>query len=320
MRLTLGLLLLLNSPLYADVCTFVVIPDTQKDVALGQVYVEQGLSIAGLTPDAIFHVGDITDGNTPAEWLYAETAATPMFPELFPAEGNHDIGPGGSATDRLTLMDDYYGADKLGLKHRKTFEGGVSNSFYYLRACERDWIVLTLEFGPRDAVMNWADEVLARHENTHRAIIVTHAFTFWDGTIHGDPSAVPPHNLLPDVYAIHAGPGDTNNGWQMWQTLKTRKNVALILSGHVINASKNQGIGYALNDAGLSIPHIHSNYQTENGVGWYRVMTLDTDQGVMEVRTYSPILLTFREGIEHDFLVPMDLSLRTRPIGAFKLP
>ena len=97
--------------------------------------------------------------------------------------GNHDIGTNGSANTRdTTLFNTYFPVSDF--SGSETF-GGVypaepdkyDNNYHTFHAGGTDWLVLSLEFGPRDHVLDWANEVVASHPN-HRVIVVTHDYMY----------------------------------------------------------------------------------------------------------------------------------------------
>ena len=85
----------------------------------------------------------------------------------------------GSATTRETLFNEYFSADDF--KKWPTFgglmkEGELENSYHLFSAGGRDWIVLALEWGPRDETVAWANEVLQKYPK-RKAILITHALS-----------------------------------------------------------------------------------------------------------------------------------------------
>jgi len=106
--------------------------------------------------------------------------------------GNHDYEEGTRNSDMFNeymplsifeSMDTYGGA----------FETGKSdNTFHTFRAGGKSWLMLMLEFGPRDAVITWANSVVAAHPN-HTIIVTTHAYLaeddlMLDGDINHSPT------------------------------------------------------------------------------------------------------------------------------------
>ena len=88
-----------------------------------------------------------------------------------------------------------------------TFEAGhVENSFSVLPVDRgrASWLVLALEFGPRDEVLAWAASVLDAYRLTP-AIIVTHAYLYRDGTPY-DRSLTPHQQFNPHDYVMMGPP------------------------------------------------------------------------------------------------------------------
>ena len=83
--------------------------------------------------------------------------------------GNHDLGEKGRTDTRNSwLFNRYFPYEKYSLdKHfGGAFElGKMENAWYTFRAGGTDWIVLSLEFGPRNKVLEWAEEVIRNHPN-----------------------------------------------------------------------------------------------------------------------------------------------------------
>ena len=92
-----------------------VLPDTQYySLAWPGIYTAQTSWIAANSQRRriayVFHLGDIVDQNSPLEWQRAAEAMW-LLEGIVPyalATGNHDFGPGGSATTRETLLNQYF--------------------------------------------------------------------------------------------------------------------------------------------------------------------------------------------------------------------
>ena len=101
------------------------------------------------------------------------------------AVGNHDLGRNGMTFTRDTLFNDYFPLERY--KDLPTF-GGVfdgepeqlTNSYHLFSAGGRDFLVLALEFGPRHAVVDWANKILDKYPDRW-AILITHAYLYSDG-------------------------------------------------------------------------------------------------------------------------------------------
>lgn len=103
-------------PPAADAFTFVVLPDTQNySDKFPEVFAAQTAWIASRRDRqriaAVFHLGDITNRNTPPEWENARRAMQTVDAAGVPVclvAGNHDYSRGGTAVDRTTRLNDYF--------------------------------------------------------------------------------------------------------------------------------------------------------------------------------------------------------------------
>ena len=66
-------------------------------------------------------------------------------------------------------------------------EGKMDNVRYTFKAAGIKWLILCLEFGPRNNVLDWAGEVVKKHPH-HKVIINTNAYMYSDDTrmVEGD--------------------------------------------------------------------------------------------------------------------------------------
>lgn len=274
--------------------TIAVLPDTQfYTLAYPEIFEAQTRWIAA-NKDAeqiafVLHEGDIVQNDTPEEWSRAGRylhALDGIVPYAL-ARGNHDLGGGISRIGGL--MDSYFPAAEF-LRYpwfRETFETGrMDNSFLLVEAGGRTWVILALEYGPRDAVLAWADRILTRHANLP-AIIVTHAYLYGDNTRY-DKVRHPHQEYNPKDLQLEGG---ANDGEEMWQKLISRHdNVLFVLSGHV--TGDGVGILTSTRPSGTRCHQILANYQSHGhgGDGYLRLMRVDPTRGQVSVRTYSPHL------------------------------
>ena len=91
-----------------------------------------------------------------------------------------------------------------------------------------DYMVIILDYGASDAVLQWVGKRL--EENPYRnAIISTHAYWFRDGTTLDVNDVVPPSKNLNMVFDKN----NVNTGDDMWNELMSKyPNVVLAMSGH----------------------------------------------------------------------------------------
>ena len=185
-------------------------------------------------------------------------------------------------------------------------EGKTDNSYHTFNAGGKDWLVLALEFGPRDAVVQWANQVVEAHPD-HEAILVTHAYMYFDDTIYDWATKGSSQQWNPHSYGIENQPGGVNDGQELWDELvKGHDNFRFVFNGHVLG----DGIGRraTLGDAGNVVHQILANYQinTEGGQGDMRLLEFKPDGETVVVRTYSPSLDRYDTAPDQEFTLNMN--------------
>ncbi len=170
--------------------------------------------------------------------------------------------------------------------------GHMENSYHYFAAGGIDWLVLALEFGPRNEVLDWANQVVANRPH-RRVIIVTHNYMYSDDTRVGPGDLWNPHDC--GLCIGVTGPDACNDGEEMWATfVKLHENISFVFSGHILNDGV--GILVSTGDNGNKVYQVLANYQFEanGGNGYLRVVTFYPDQQKVTVETYSPYLDQYR--------------------------
>jgi len=168
----------------------------------------------------VMGLGDITDTSTwyddqtdiPAEWNLAMTNIQ-LMDGVVPyslVRGNHD------ATHHFT--------DYVKWNHYKdvvdgAYENNMLNTYQELIVGDVKYLIFALDYGPSDAVLAWAGNIIGQHPD-HNVIITTHSYLYHDGT--NVDKTCPP-----------ATTGGSNNGDGMWdKMIKDHENIVLVLSGH----------------------------------------------------------------------------------------
>jgi hypothetical protein len=292
----------------------VLLPDTQiYSMRFPEIFAAQTSWIAENADSItyVIHQGDITHNNNDEEWHNATDALFLMdvkVPYVFVA-GNHDLGDGGTANNRDSrLMNQYLPFEKY--SRMKGFGGAfetgkMDNTWHTFRAGGLDWLILCLEFGPRDRVLDWADEVLTAHSR-HRVIINTHAYMYSDDT---RINAEKDHRWVPQLYGIGKATGRdaTNDGEMMWDKFVSQHpNVLMVVSGHVLN----RGVGTLVSEGihGNKVYQMLANYQggvegaVDGGNGFLRILTIDTGNSRISVRSYSPHIDEYKTEPDHNFV------------------
>jgi len=263
----------------------------------------------------VVHEGDIVNVDQESEWQVAATALHKLdgvLPYAL-AAGNHDYINYG-VSDRATLMNRYFPV--AGFASQSGWLGTweddhVENNAQLLPLGGRDWLIISLEFGPRDGALTWAAGVLEAHPDTP-ALIVTHAYLYADGSRY-DHVTRTDQLWSPYSYWFQAGsppPGTCNDGQEMWDKLiATHENVRFVFSGHVFNLDTGEAAAVlsTTRPSGSVVHQIVANYQESGGqgTGYLRVMTFDDAARTLKVSTYSPNLDRWRHDPANEFALPL---------------
>ena len=289
----------------------VVLPDIQTytrlypEVAYSQT---QWIVDHADSVDFVLQLGDLTDHNKPNQWDVAAKALNMMdskVPYAF-VMGNHDLGKNSNKRDSK-LFNEYFPYDKY--SRMKYFggayeEGKMDNVWYTFKAGGLRWLVVCLEFGPRDSVLAWADKVIKKHPR-HKVIIETHAYMYYDDTRMGEGD-----RWLPTSYGLGKrkdDPDPVNNGEQMWDKLvSTNSNVLFVFSGHVMDDGT--GMLVSVGEHGNKVYQMLANYQggIKNSLkgksGFLRIVDIDVKRKIVKVQTYSPYRDEYRRGEDSEYL------------------
>jgi hypothetical protein len=224
------------------------------------------------------------------------------------AAGNHDYT---NLADRMGMGNVYFPPSGFAAYawFGGTFEPGhIENSFSLIPAGNSAWVVLSLEFGPRDEVLAWADSVLKLFAD-RPAIVITHAYLYHDSTRYDHAARA--QNYNPHNYVMMGQSGSTiNDGEEMWTKLVApNPNVKLVFSGHDVSGGDlppgTTGFLSSTRADGSVVYQILANYQTctaapcefsyqgttaHGGYGFLRLLRFSPAAGTISVSTYSPSL------------------------------
>lgn len=262
--------------------------------------------------DFVLQQGDLTQNNNNKEWKIIQEAFSSLnarVPYVL-AAGNHDMGSADGKfadTRNSALFNQHFPAAKM-----ETLPGfaGVAeagkmdNAYYLFQTGSINWLVLTLEFGPRNSILNWAGSIIEKFPG-HSVIINTHSYMYSDSTRQG-----PGDSWRPQNYGVGKDKADSavNDGEQIWEKLvKKFPNTRFVFSGHVLNT----GVGtlISVNDAGYPVYQMLANYQegvkgsVMGGNGWLRIVDLDFKKKTIKVSTYSPFINQYKTEAAHNFII-----------------
>lgn len=289
-----------------DSFTLAVLPDTQYYTRFyPSVFTAQTRWLASARAKKniayVLHEGDITDTNSTTEWSRAVSSMSYLDGKLpyVIVGGNHDL-----PIDRLNQN---FPVSKF--RQMPTFgstyaNGRIDNSYHLFDAGGVKWLVIALEWGPRNEILAWANKIAERYPN-RKVIVLTHAYLYSDSTLQGSRQG---HVKAwePDA------PG--NNGVGIWNKfVKKQPNVQYVLNGHiwggggtgrlVSNGDNGNKVYQMLSDyQGLDSPSASGkNVGKNGGNGYLRLLTFYPSQRRVEVKTYSPYLKKYLTDSDNQF-------------------
>lgn len=218
------------------------------------------------------------------------------------ATGNHDYGYK-SAENRYSQFNTYFPPDRNPLTEALLVEmapnaSGVKtleNACYEFdpagddgEAAGKSFLIFSLEFNPRRAVVEWAREVAARPEyRDHIAMVLTHSYL--------------KSQVLDNIRIVKEGYplSDVTHGEALFNELiQPSQNIQLVFSGHIADTEDHNGqTGFRTdeNAAGQKVHQMMFNAQREaggwhgnGGDGWLRILEFLPDGRTVLVKTFSP--------------------------------
>lgn len=262
--------------------------------------------------DFVLQQGDLTQNNNNKEWKIIQDAFVALNSKVpyVLAAGNHDMGSADGKfadTRNSTLFNQHFPVAQMATLPGfagVAETGKMDNAYYLFKTGRIKWLVLTLEFGPRNSILDWAGSIIEKYSG-HAVIINTHSYMYSDSTRQGLGD-----NWRPQAYGVGKDKADSavNDGEQIWEKLvKKYPNTRFVFSGHVLNT----GVGtlISVNDAGYPVYQMLANYQEGvtgsimGGNGWLRIVDLDFKKKTIKVSTYSPFINQYNMHRAHNFII-----------------
>ena len=210
------------------------------------------------------------------------------------AAGNHDYGYA-NISRRHTNFNKYFPVDK-NFRNQKLLREVLPNAegiptlenaaFEFTSPHGKKFLVVSLEFAPRDTVLTWAAQVLQQEKyKDHKVIVLTHSYL----------NAKNEH-IVREAYPIQEG----NYGAAIWQKLvQPSRNIQLVLSGHIgapDDPKAHIGFRTDTNAGGKKVQQMAFNAQAlgggwhgNGGDGWLRILEFLPDGRTVKVKTFSPL-------------------------------
>ena len=212
--------------------------------------------------------------------------------------GNHDYGRK-SAENRKTWFNHYFPTDRNPLTRQQLLECApnafddktLETSAYEFTAPHPDnrkFLVITLQFAPTDADLEWAKKIAddQRFAN-HFGIVLTHSYMRGNGK-----------RIEQEKYILCKQGGNSGEGI-FRKLVHPAKNIRLVVCGHVCkkdNWEKSVGFSMDKNSSGKSVAQMVFNtqaigggYSGSGGDGWLRLLEFMPDGKTIKARTFSPL-------------------------------
>ena len=203
--------------------SFMVIGDTQK-IAINApnlfpyIYDYVAKNVEKKNVKFVMGLGDITDKDTNDEWTVVKQSFAKLdgVVPYSVVRGNHDSIGAFTSTFPASCFESTLGG---------TYNNNILNAYHTFEVGKVKYLVLCLDYGPSDQVLQWANEVVEANPDRN-VIITTHSYLYRNGTTLAGT----------DLYAPSTH-GGFNDGDQMWDKLiKKHENIVLVLSGHDPNS------------------------------------------------------------------------------------
>lgn len=236
------------------------------------------------------------------------------------ATGNHDYsidrtGKRSSRYAEFFKIDDNWLNKRILAQHATNEDGEptIENAAYEIKGLNgQDYLFMTIEFAPRDTIIQWAKKVVEMEQyKNHRIILTTHAYlNAQDKRIIGQPRW-----FVYEPYAINTVVQkserivlpNANNGEQIWQKLiQPASNIQMVLCGHI------SGEGYRV-DNNLKDKPVHQilfdsqslgggHRDGNGGDGWLRILEFFPDNKTVKIKTFSPLFGISPTTREHSWM------------------
>lgn len=269
--------------------TVITLPDTQNySEYYPQILTSQTQWIAdnakSLNIQFVLGLGDVVnDGSSTTQYANADTSYRILDTANIPymaAIGNHDYQNAIPMTRNATVFNSYFGPARYAGKsyYQGNFPQGSNENFYgVFNVNGTNYLVMDLEFIPRDSALAWASNIIAQNQDK-QVMIVTHGYLTPSGLRQGhcDGNSAEFFNLAGD-----------NDADAMWSKLFSKySNIIMVLNGHDTGYAYRQDLG----QNGNLVNQIVTDYQdwADGGGGYLRIMTFKPASNQIAVTSYSP--------------------------------
>jgi hypothetical protein len=247
------------------------------------------LNSNGFRVKAVLQTGDITNNDIPGQWSNAQEAFSGLDSSIpfIMCAGNHDFGENGHCDSRSTYYSDYF--DYSGYPSFVcSFEhGNYDNSCFRVSIFNQSFLVFSLEFGPADDVISWADSIAAANDG-ETAIVLTHAYLYADKQRLDYSESGDVQYGNPYEYPI-ASVEKVNDGKDLWQKLiSPNRSIRFVMCGHMSFPSY---AGQLISSDSYGNACLQMLFDAQSfangGDGWIQILEFKNDMKTVRIMTYS---------------------------------
>lgn len=250
----------------------------------------------GYKVKAVVQVGDVTETNVPDEWEAAKAIFSKLEKEninYILTTGNHDYGNSGSTDSRQTYFNDYFDFSNQSSFRECYLDKYYENSLFEIRVQGQPFQIITLEFGPPNNILEWANKVLDKNK---MSLVVTHAYLNKNQERYNWPQWGIKQTISPYSYGyLHknfgGSPININDGEDIWKKLiYPSENIRFVMCGH---KSKPDYVGNLIleNVEKKNVLQMLFNTQSlaNGGDGWMQILEFKSDKKTVGIRTYTSL-------------------------------
>ena len=236
------------------------------DYIVRNVKTKKTLHVAG--------VGDITEKSTNEEWNLALSQINKLnnVVSYSMVRGNHDS---------VNAFNNIFSNVLYKKQYTDRYSVGFANTVHEFSSGQLDYLLITLDFGADDKVLEWANKVVEAHPH-HNVIVTTHGYLDHYGGLIDKNYA---HRLTGD-------PSAKNEGIDLWNKfISKHANITMVFCGHIgyPDIILNQMVGENGNIVSqIQVDHQEYEYYNE-ATGMIATLYFSEDGKTVNVEYYSPI-------------------------------
>ena len=240
------------------------------------------------------HEGDIVQSfdTDITEWEFARTQMNKLISSGIPYStlpGNHDYA---ELTRDSTVLNNYFplSAFTSMSTYGGSYDTNSDNTYHIVDINGNDLLILSLEFGPRDEIVTWANSVLTTYSGT-TALVLVHSYLRYDGEL-----LAPGDNHAPsNGYGLGT---DVNDGTDLWTNLiYPNNNISFVICGHDGRSDDGASMRISSHADDSPIYQVMANYQYYANFPGY-LLLLSFNSNTVSLRTYSPYIDEYKTDAE----------------------